>query len=180
MKDKVKYTSVEDEKVVYSCHIFDVAEEKMQSPIGDTATFTKIKSPDWVTVILLNSSNQLITVTQWRHGIKDIQEEFVCGCVEKNEAPIVAACREVKEETGFNVGSIKELWSGFTNPAFMTNKMHIFYAVTTDDPAEKQNLDKQEFITVNFSHLHEFTPKSAMQYLAWVLANGEFNKNATK
>ena len=87
-----------------------------------------IKAPNWATVIV-EKNGQYLMVNQFRYGTKKLSNEFPCGMIEKDELPLNAALRELKEETGLVVPSERVLSLGHVspNPAFMTNHMFYFF-----------------------------------------------------
>ena len=88
-----------------------------------------VKAPDWASIIVEKDGKWLM-VKQLRYGTNAMSTEFPCGMVEKDEPSIVAACRELQEETGVKLklfSDLHVLGAYSPNPAFMTNKMHYFY-----------------------------------------------------
>ena len=116
-----------------------------------------INSPDWVTVIA-EKDGKFLMVKQLRYGLMKEFEEFPCGMVEKDEAPIFAAQREMLEETGIKVElqSLKKIGCFAANPAFMSNYMHYFYVNLKADvdgtpinyQLGEQHLDEHEKLKV--------------------------------
>ena len=116
-----------------------------------------INSPDWVTVIA-EKDGKFLMVKQLRYGLMKEFEEFPCGMVEKDEAPIFAAQREMFEETGIKVKlqSLKKIGCFAANPAFMSNHMHYFYVNLKADvdgtpinyQLGEQHLDEHEKLKV--------------------------------
>lgn len=120
----------------------------------------QVKAPDWVTMIAKYGDN-FVLVKQHRWGIDKDCVEFVTGQIDEGEEPRVAACRELKEETGWsvNLDNVEYLGSTYTNPAFMTNQMHYFF-VDLDKHGIKseQSLDEHEKIEVIEGTLPEEIP----------------------
>lgn len=110
----------------------------------------QVKAPDWVTMIAKHGDN-FVLVKQHRWGIDKDCIEFVTGQVDEGEHPLKAACRELREETGWIISpnAVEYLGSVYTNPAFMTNQMH-YYFVDLDLHGEKggQSLGRHEKIEV--------------------------------
>ena len=146
---------VPEETLLKHTPIFDLIEKKDPGIIGFNPV--GINSPDWVTVIV-EKDGKFLMVKQLRYGLMKEFEEFPCGMVEKDEAPIFAAQRECLEETGIKVElqSLKKIGCFAANPAFMSNHMHYFYVnLKTDADGTpinyqlgEQHLDEHEKLKV--------------------------------
>ena len=115
--------------------VFTVVEKEFEGmnfkPVG-------LNCYDWVMVIIKDcETDRFVFVKQTRWGEEAKTIEFPCGTVENEEvakygvekARALAACREVKEETGLditekNLALIKQF---NPNPAYFNNKMTVFY-----------------------------------------------------
>lgn len=115
----------EKDELIAHTPIFDVV---LGKEIDKGFKPVKIKSNDWVSIIL-EKDNKFLIVRQHRYGVSKEIEEFPCGIIENNEMPIDAAIRELHEETGIHVqkNDIQYLGRAYANPAFMTNFMYYFY-----------------------------------------------------
>ncbi len=131
------------------CRIFDLYQVKKVSPNGEVGSFYLLDAPDWVTVISLMTNSKgidcFLMVEQYRHGSDEITYEFPAGMVDKGELPLIAAKREVLEETGYAAGDVIEIGAVSPNPAFMNNISYTFIARDLDFIGD-QDLDKDEFI----------------------------------
>jgi len=81
--------------------------------------------PDWVNVIALTPDHQLVLVRQFRFGIDGFSLEIPGGVMERGEEPLVAAQRELREETGYTGNGARVLGSVHPNPAIMNNRCHL-------------------------------------------------------
>jgi ADP-ribose pyrophosphatase len=59
---------------------------------------------DFAQVFALTDSGEILLVTQYKHGVKEIVTELPAGMISQGELPIDAARRELLEETGFGGG----------------------------------------------------------------------------
>ena len=83
---------------------------------------------------------------QYRHGSETITREFPAGLVEKGELSLVAAQRELLEETGIE-GKFTLLGEVNPNSAFMCNRQS-FYLVEDIKKVSGQSLDLNEEIDI--------------------------------
>lgn len=95
-------------------------------------------------VIALTPNHQVVIARQFRPGPEKVFDELPGGAVEKDESPLKAACRELKEETGYEPGRIEPLGTDWRD-AYTNIRSNYFIAydcVKTDDP----NPDDREFV----------------------------------
>lgn len=147
-----KWVNVGDKELLTKTKIFNVYKQKKHSLVsGKESSFATVDAPDWVVTIPLyqkDGETYVIMVRQYRYGSASITLEFPCGTVEKGEEAIVAAKRELLEETG--AISLKEpirLGSVSPNSAFMTNRSTIFLFEDVKIQ-DVQHLDENEEIEI--------------------------------
>ena len=87
-----------------------------------------LEAPDWVNVVALTPSGELVVVRQYRFGTGEITLEIPAGIVEPGEDSRAAAARELLEETGFSTESWEYLGWVEPNPAFIDNRCHHWLA----------------------------------------------------
>ena len=136
-------------KKLLDCHIFNVLTAEREAPDGRKGEFVEIESPDWIVAIpwfLKDGVPYFIMEEQFRHGSESVTREFPAGLVEKGEAALEAAKREMLEETGI-VGRFVELGNVCPNNAFMSNRQS-FFLVTDLEKKAGQSLDPNETIDV--------------------------------
>lgn len=144
------WTSGKKEKV-FKGPIFDICTVERSSSDGRTSTFIEVDCPNWVTVLpwyrAEDGKPMFVMVQQFRHGSSTVTREFPAGVVERDEDPMVAALRELKEETGLVAGSTLALGDVSPNSAFMNNRS-FFYFVEGVEHVAGQELDANEQVDV--------------------------------
>ncbi|HVS62932.1 MAG TPA: NUDIX hydrolase [Thermoanaerobaculia bacterium] len=96
-----------------------------------------LASPDWVNVVALTGGGrpdgpEVVLVRQWRFAVAAPTLEIPGGIVDDGETPLLAARRELLEETGYASESWRALGSVHPNPAILTNRCHTFLALDAE------------------------------------------------
>jgi ADP-ribose pyrophosphatase len=143
----------EDSTHVFECPIFNVRRDSRSSPeTGQKYEFFIIEPFDWVNVVAITESGEVVLVEQYRHGVDAVTLEIPGGVIDEGEAPESAARRELLEETGYEADHWKFLGVNEPNPAIQSNRCYTFLA----DRARlvgSQNLDKTEQIGLRLARL---------------------------
>lgn len=120
-----------------SCQLFDVLYARYRHPCRDRERdFVVMTAPDWVNVIALTPDHRLVLVRQFRFGIDDFSLEIPGGVMERGEDPLVAAQRELREETGHTGENVRVLGRVRPNPAIMNNFCHLVCVENARNTAE--------------------------------------------
>lgn len=129
--------------------VFDVRAYERQAPAtGLTHTFYVVESCDWVNVVPVTSSGQIVFVRQYRHGTRSFTLELPGGMIDAEDAsPTAAGLRELAEETGYAATRSVDLGYVEPNPAIQNNRCHTVLALGAEKVAE-QRLDGAEEIEV--------------------------------
>jgi ADP-ribose diphosphatase len=114
---------------VADCRIFTVERSIVASPVDHAQhAFYRIRTSDWVQVIPITQSEEVVLVRQFRHGHRRWTLEIPGGLIDPGEEPAAAALRECLEETGYRASGVTSLGAVNPNPALFTNKVHAFVA----------------------------------------------------
>lgn len=145
----------ESSAVVADYSIFRVRKDRCRSPRTRKAhDFWVLETTDWVNVVALTPDEQLVLVEQYRFGCRRPTLEIAGGTVDAGEAPLAAAGRELREETGYVADSIVLLGMVEPNPAIQNNRCYTALALGCR-PAGAQELDEREDIVVRTRPLAE-------------------------
>jgi 8-oxo-dGTP pyrophosphatase MutT (NUDIX family) len=107
--------------------IFELHRVIATSPrTGQDRTFALVRAGNWVNVVAINASREMVLVRQYRHGTGHITLEIPGGVIDDGEDPQHAAVRELLEETGYSGGTVSSLGVVDPNPAFIDNHCYTF------------------------------------------------------
>jgi ADP-ribose pyrophosphatase len=90
--------------------------------------------------------DRIIFVRQFRHAVKKVLYELPAGTLRRGENPRVCAARELKEETGYEAGSLRKLFHCCLAPGYSSEIIDIYLA--TDLRRTKPATDSDEFIEI--------------------------------
>lgn len=117
-------------------------------PSGKAMRFSLIRAVDWVNVIALTRDEGVVLIRQYRPGIDSVCIEIPGGMVDEGEEPLVAAKRELVEETGFTAPTWRKLGVVAPNPAIQNNRLHSYLA-TGAEATEATRFDGNEILALD-------------------------------
>lgn len=134
----------------YEGPIFSVQKQKIATPDGLTVNRDLIDHAAAVVILALTADHkQALIGREYRVGVNREAIALPAGLINPGEDPETAARRELAEETGYEVQSLKPLLT-ITASEGMTNELqHCF--VATIDPAKRtsKHFDADEFVTTS-------------------------------
>lgn len=136
-----------------------------------------VDAPHWVSVLPITTDGQVVLVRQFRFGSIKEELEVPGGLIDPGETPLVAAGRELREETGYRCQRLVSLGSVSPNPAFMRNRLHYFVAEGCVLEGE-QDQDPGEDIVVELHALSSINALIARGGLDHALAQLAFHRLA--
>lgn len=140
--------------LVYQGSILDVYQDSIKVPNGNIAKWDFIKHKGAAAVLPVTDDGKIIMVKQYRNAIdRDSLEIPAGGKNGVDEPTIVAAARELEEETGYKSDDLELLIS--TVPAIAYSSEVIDIYVARNLKPSKQNLDEDEFVDVKEYTLDE-------------------------
>ncbi len=145
----IQHWEILNRKTVRDFKIMQIEEKKVRSPrTGNAADVLAIHFPAWVVVLAITAAKEVVMVRQYRHGTEKIHLELPGGLIDPGDpSPIVAAQRELLEETGYRSQDVRIIGECFPQPAILSNKC--FVCLTIDaEYTQDQTLDEGEDIEV--------------------------------
>ncbi len=131
---------------IATTRIFDVESVDFHHPDHPAPRdFFLINAPDWVNVIAVTPTHELVLVRQFRFGSNDISLEIPGGVMDPGEDPVATAVRELQEETGFVGVRARRLASVHPNPAMQTNRCHLILVEEAERRGDMKWDDNEEF-----------------------------------
>lgn len=144
MSDNKLEWKIKGERELLKTVVYTVKETTSVSPDGKEGHYVVTDAPDWV-IVVPETDGKFLMVRQWRHAHNGLSTEFPGGVINSGEEPVVAARREMEEETGYRAGKLTYLGCANPNPALMKNRVH-FVAAEDLQKIGGQNLDEDEYV----------------------------------
>jgi ADP-ribose pyrophosphatase len=111
---------------------------------------------DFVQVLALTTTNDVVLTRQYKHGVKEVVLELPAGFIDADdENPLLAAQRELREETGFAGGEWTSLGALNVSSAKATTRAFVFLAQNVS-LVGTQKLDPNEEIECSQVSIPEF------------------------
>lgn len=118
-----------DSKIEYQNPFWQARKDRVIRPDGEKSNYYVLERGDYVMIIAFDQKNQNIyLVRQWRYPLNEHSWEIPAGFIDKNETPLEAAKRELREETGLKAEKWRNLGQGYVSPGLTKQAYYIFLA----------------------------------------------------
>ncbi|MDF2542062.1 MAG: hypothetical protein K0S47_1780 [Herbinix sp.] len=144
-----------DRELLHKGSIVDFYRDRMKINGEKETYFDFVGHRGAAAMIPVDADGKILMVRQYRNAIDSYSLEIPAGGLNAGEDPSLCAIRECEEETGYKAGDANHLIDLFTTVAFSNEKISIYY--TEDITVSEQNLDEDEFVTVERYSLEELT-----------------------
>jgi ADP-ribose pyrophosphatase len=106
--------------------------------------FYVLDLPGFVVVTAVTQDDEILVERQYKHGMRKIVLALPAGYIEDDETPLVAAKRELLEETGYGGGDWQALGSFVKDGNRKGGTAHLFLAQGVERKAEPNDDDLEE------------------------------------
>lgn len=118
-------------KVVFRGPVFTVVTEQVREPGGFVARRDIVRHPGSVVILAVESSRakpRVLLERQYRHAAGRSLWELPAGRIDPGEPALVAAKRELREETGYTAARWSLALHFYVSPGFLDETMSVFLA----------------------------------------------------
>lgn len=158
---------VDNTEEIADCRVFRVVRQKSRrEDDGRQSDWFVIDTNDFVNVVAITDTDELVLVRQFRHGSETFSLELPGGMVDEGEDPLLAGVRELREETGFVGEDAKIFASCAPNPAIMNNHCHYVIVRSARQIAEIDwdEHEEMEVITMPLSEVKAACRRGEIQH----------------
>jgi ADP-ribose pyrophosphatase len=136
---------------IYTGRVLNLDIDQVRFPNESTGELEIIRHPGASAVLPFLSDPkgadpQILLIKQYRYAAEDFLYEVPAGRLDPNEAPVDCARRELLEETGCTAEHVEPLYTFFTTPGFIDERIHGFIATGLTRGESKREAD--EFMTL--------------------------------
>ncbi|MGW8250402.1 MAG: NUDIX hydrolase [Anaerolineales bacterium] len=133
-------------KTIFQGKVFELHQDEVRMPDGNHARLDIIQHPPSVTLLPVDEENQIWFIRQYRQAAGEEILELPAGVIEKGEAPLACAQREIREETGMSAAVFELIGEFYLAPGYSSEYMYVYLASELkEDPLPG---DEDEFISV--------------------------------
>ena len=137
---------------IYRGKIINVRCDEAELPDGRPCKREMIEHPGGASVLCVHEGKAAL-VRQFRYAYGEALLEIPAGKLERGEDPMLAAKRELEEETGLTAESLRHIFTLYPTPGYTNEKIYIYEAVNVKKG--QQHLDEGEFLNVVYLPVEE-------------------------
>jgi len=132
-------------ETVYRGRVFDLIVDQVEYPSGNTSVREIAHHPGGAVAVPVFEDGCVLLVRQLRYPLGRHIFELPAGKLSSGEDPLIAAGRELEEETGWVAGVLEPLVSIYTTPGFCDEVLHIFLATKLQASSSGHKREEGEF-----------------------------------
>ena len=165
------WKTIERRTLIEHSKFLSVEEHTVELPDGTVIDdWSFVITPDFINVIAMTTEDKFICFRQTKYAIDGISIAPVGGYIEKNEDPLIAAKRELLEETGYQASE----WTYLGKYNLMPNRnpavgyAYLARGAQYTQPIDSDDLEEQELLLLDQDELEQFLVNGEIKVSAWV------------
>ena len=174
-KPQVKVISSE---TVYQGKVFGVRHDTVIEPNGVEAARDVVTHNGSVVLLPVTTYGSILLVKQYRYTADDYLWELPAGRIEPGEKPLVAAQRELSEETGYRARRFRLMMDVYPTPGFVQERMYMYAATklynSASTPDEDERIEVKPFTMTELLHMIRDRKIYDAKTVAGVLFHAQF------
>ena len=136
---------------IYTGKVLNLDIDRVRFPDGSTGELEMIRHPGASAIIPFltdpgSEDPQILLIKQYRYAAEDFLYEVPAGRLDPGESPAECARRELLEETGCTADRIEPIYTFYTTPGFIDERIHGFIATGLTRGESAREAD--EFLTI--------------------------------
>lgn len=140
------YERCENVQGIFNGKVINVHHDDVLLCDGQKGNRECVDHPGGASVLCINDDDEVLLVRQFRYPYKEMIFEIPAGKLDKDEAPIDAASRELKEECGAVSEELVSLGRVYPTPGYTNEVIHLYFA--KNPTFVGQELDDGEMLQV--------------------------------
>ena len=115
-------------ETIFEGHVVKLVKDKVLCPNGNESFREIVRHNGGAAVLCINENEEILLVKQFRYAYDEVMYEIPAGKLEKNEDPLLAAKRELEEETGNKAESIDFLGAIYPTCRYSSEIIYLYLA----------------------------------------------------
>jgi len=155
-KSQKNKAQVLSSREVYRGPVFWITTDHVLEPTGVRVRRDIVRHSGSVVVLAVDESHaepRVLLLRQYRHAARQYLWELCAGRIDEGESELVAAKRELREETGYTARRWKRILRFYASPGFVAETMAVYLAGDLQPGAAQPEAD--EVIEAKFFPLRE-------------------------
>jgi len=142
-------------ETVFQGKLIEVKRDRVRLPNGKETEREIVVHPDAVSMLPILPDNRIVFVRQFRKATERALLEVPAGGIDEGETPEQAVRREMKEETGYEVGQMERLAAFYTSPGFTTEFMYLYRLLELTPGQATEENDQIEVVLLGIDEAWE-------------------------